>query len=93
MSYFAVSGAPYQQKLTPTINAANVPASSVSTQAFTIEGIVPETMYHVVAPALEAGLFIIGATATAVDTLTIAFFNPSVADINPASQQFNIIGF
>jgi hypothetical protein len=93
MSYFAVGSGSYQQKFTPTLNAGNVAANSVVTEAFTVTGVNPETNYHVNAPSLEAGLFIIGAKSTAVNSLTIVFFNPTGSDINPASQQYNIIGF
>ncbi len=78
---------------TVTLDPANVPASSVSTQSFTVTGVRTDVMYKVDALSLEAGLFIVSATPTANNTLLIGFFNPSVADINPSSQVFRIIGF
>lgn len=76
-----------------TLNPGNVPASSTSVETFTITGIRLNTMYHVDALSMEAGISVLGARPTATNTLEITFFNPTVAAINPASQTFRIIGF
>ncbi len=91
---FICTGADVPQFVTLTTqDAANVPANSVSQQTFTVTGVRLDTSYHVDALSLEAGLFIIQARPTANNTLEISFFNPTNADINPASQQYRVIGF
>ncbi len=76
-----------------TFDPANVPANSVSAQTVTVTGVTQAMQIRCDALSLEAGLFIIGSIPTATNTVTIAFFNPTNADINPASQQFRFLGF
>lgn len=87
-----VGSGSYQFAQTVTLNPANVAANSVATEAFTITGIRTDTMYHVDALSLEAGLFVLQAIPTATNQLTFVFFNPTNADINAASQVFRIVG-
>lgn len=76
-----------------TLNPSNITANSISTETFTVTGVVQDTSYKVDALSLEAGLFILGAVPTAANTLAISIWNTTNADINPASQTFRIIGF
>lgn len=93
MSYFAgFSGIP---KFTAviTINPANVVTATAVEQTFTVKGL-RLGMLVMVNPvaALETGVLIGNFRVTAKDTLGITFANPTVADINPASQNFLVIG-
>jgi len=75
-----------------TLNPSAVPAASFATETFTVNGLKESMIVLVGAPSLETGLFLLDAQVTAADTLTLYFYNPTVAEINPASQSFNIIG-
>jgi len=92
MASFRGGSGDYQFLSNVTLNPANVTASSISSETFTITGINTDTMYVVDAPSLEAGLFLLGAVPTAVNTLRLDILNTTLADINPASQVFRIIG-
>lgn len=76
-----------------SLNAASVAANSVATEAFTITGIRTNTMYRVDCLSLDAGLFVIGSYPTANNELTLVFFNPSNAAINPGALTYRILGF
>lgn len=76
-----------------TLDPSSINANSVSTETFTVTGVNLQCTYKVDALSLEAGLFIIGAVPTAANTLAISIWNTTNASVNPASQQFRILGF
>ncbi len=93
MSVFLAGSGSYTFVASPTLNPANVTANSISTETFTVTGVVPEFQYRTDCPTLEAGLFIVGSICTAKNVLTLSIWNTTNADINPASQVFRVLGF
>lgn len=76
-----------------TLNPASVPANSVSVETFTVKGLDPTDMLVVVnAPDLEAGVTLISSRISAANTLELSFQNNTAGAINPASQQFYVLG-
>jgi len=82
----------YQEVLTPTLDPSSINANSISVETFTVTGVNVDTLYHIDAPNLEAGLFILGATCATANVLTISIWNSTNASVNPASQVFRVIG-
>ncbi len=92
MAFLAGSGS-YTFVGSPLLNPSAINANSISTETFTVNGILPEFQYRVDCPTLEAGLFIIGAYCSAANTLSLSIYNTTVASVNPASQVFRVLGF
>ena len=76
-----------------TLNPANVVTATAVEQTFTVKGL-RLGMLIMVNPvsAFETGLVMGNFRVTAKDTLGITFANPTIADINPASQDVLVIG-
>ncbi len=84
---------PYQFCSNVSLNPSSINANSVSVETFTVTGVNLDTMYHCDALSLDAGLFIVGCRPTAANTLELAIWNSTNASVNPAAQDFRIIGF
>lgn len=76
-----------------TLDPSSIGANTISSETFTVTGVVTDTMYRCDALSLEAGLFIISCIPSATNTLTISIWNSTNSTVNPASQTFRIIGF
>lgn len=93
MAFFVGSGS-YQKALEATINPSSINAGSYSVETFSVTGLGDEAnMVKVTAPSLEAGVFIVDAKITDLDTLEITFYNSTAAPVNPASQTVKILVF
>lgn len=76
------------------IDAASVPASSVSVETFSVPGLDPTNMVVLVnAPDLVAGLTLIGSRISAKDTLELSIQNNTGGALNPVSQNMYVIAF
>lgn len=75
-----------------TLNPSAVSANSVSRETFTVSELTTDMNVVVSAPSLEAGLFLIQARVTAANTLELSIWNTTGAEVNPASQAFNVVG-
>lgn len=75
-----------------TQNPAEVAATAVAAESFTVPGARPGMHFVVSAPSLEANLAIGGAECTTDDTVVVRIVNPTALPINPASQTFYFIG-
>ena len=74
------------------LNPSNVPAGGVIVETFTVNGLRAGMIPVVHAPSLEAGVTLISSRITAANTLELTFQNNTGGDINPASQNFEILG-
>jgi len=75
-----------------TLNPSNVTAASVSVETFTVTGLTLEMLVVVNAPDLETGVKVVSARVSAANTLELTFQNFTLADVNPASQAFLVVG-
>lgn len=75
-----------------TLDPSSIPAFKYQTETFAVAGLTTDMVVNVKAPSLEAGLLLVGAQCLTVAVLTLTFYNPTSAAINPASQAFKIIG-
>ena len=91
--YFAGFSAVPKFSARVTLDPANCGAATATEQLFTVKGVRPG-MFMVVTSvnALETGLAIGHARAAGKDSLGIVFVNPTAGGINPASQDFLVIG-
>jgi hypothetical protein len=76
-----------------SLDPTTVPKRAVQVETFPVTGLTTDMQLIVDAPALEAGLFLIGAEVSATDTLKLTFWNSKNMNINPALQTFNIKAF
>lgn len=74
---------------TPTIAPAQVNLNSISAQTFTVTGLTTADKV-VVNPGVNT-IGVSGAYASATDTLTVIFTNPTGGNITPASSTWNVI--
>jgi len=73
----------YRAALSP----AEVAANTCAAEAFTVTGIKTTDLVVVVKPTEQAGLAVCGARASAANTITINFCNPTAAGITPTAAQ------
>ena len=93
MAFFVGSGS-HQKAFEATIDPTSVNAGSVSVETFSVTGLGDETnAVYVQAPSLEAGLFIVGAKITDLNTLELSIWNSTGAPVDPASQTIKILVF
>lgn len=93
MALFVGSGS-YQKAFEATINPSAINAGSVSVETFTVTcGADEANIPYVVAPSLDAGLFIVGAKFTDLNTLELSIWNSTGGSVNPASQTVKILVF
>lgn len=79
---------------TVTFDPAAVAANTCAEQDVTVNGVLPDFIYFVNAPALEAGITLDNiARCTAKNVLKLRFCNITGSSVNPASQSFEIRGF
>lgn len=79
---------------TVTFDPAAVAAQACAEQDVTVPGVLPNFIYFVHAPSLEAGIVLNSvARCTAKNILKLRFCNITGASVNPASQSFEIRGF
>lgn len=75
-----------------TIDPANVVTATAVAQTFTVAGLTTNMMVgSFCMPSLETGLTITNCHVSATNTLKLTFGNPTVADINPASQTLKVV--
>lgn len=73
-----------------TINPGNVVANSELTETYTVTGLNVNDIVSVTPPALDAGIGIMYARISAIDTLQIRWRNFTGSDVNPASGTYLI---
>jgi hypothetical protein len=74
-----------------TVNLSSIAGNSVSQETTAVVGVTPYQTFSLAAPALEAGLVLLGAGCTTAGTLIISVWNTTSAAINPASQSFKLV--
>jgi len=77
----------YSVSLTPVSVAANTTAE----QAFTVSGLVASDIVIVNKPSLDAGIGIVNARVSAVNTLAITYSNNTGGSIVPTSETYKIL--
>jgi hypothetical protein len=73
--------------LTPSIVAANTTAE----QTFTVTGLAVGDMVTINKPTAQAGLGIVGARVSAVNTLAITFSNNTASGITPTAAETYVV--
>lgn len=77
-----------------TIDVGNITAATCKEVTVTgVPGLMPNMVFLAAAPSLEANLNIGVGWGTAVGTGKFRITNPTAGDIDPASQEFYLIGF
>lgn len=71
----------------------NITSGAVLDVSLTVAGATPEMMFYVDAPSLEDGLGIVRAWCATAGTVKIRIANFTAAPVNPASQNFRVVGF
>ena len=79
----------YTQTLTPV----SVATITTAEQTFTVTGLIVSSFVTVSAPALQAGLSIVGARVSAADTLALVFQNDTAGALVPNAGSFVIGNF
>lgn len=74
-----------------TIDPASVAANTTDEQIFTVTGVSSTDIIIVNKPSLTAGVGIVGARASAKDTIAITYINATASPIDPASERYSII--
>lgn len=74
-----------------TIDPGNITTGTVLVVTKAIAGITTNQTFSVSAPALNAGIFILGCFCATDGTLSIPLWNSTGGDLNPASQSFKIV--
>lgn len=74
-----------------TWDATAVPAGATQVESFTVSGL--RAGWPVVVNKLvrDTGLYIIETQCPSANTVEVTFFNPTGAEINPASQSFRVL--
>lgn len=81
----------YDTMLGVTLSPVSVAANTSAEQTFTIRGLLPSDFVLVQKPTAQAGLGIVGARVSAVDTLAITFMNDTGAPIVPTAAQLYLL--
>lgn len=82
-----------QVAATITADMASVAAEGTSEVNFTVPGARPGHFYLIKPVVAIAGLVFGAGKSAAVDTVTFTVANVTAGAINPASQDFDVIGF
>lgn len=94
MSTYRAGSGSYQQVLSATVDPSNVPSLGVTVETFNpsaFAAITADSHCVCTMPALETGLVLIKGQITATGTVTLTIWNPTNADINPASQTLQLL--
>lgn len=79
--------------VTSALDVAEVAANTTAEQDFTVEGLKTGMFVAVNKPSLSAGLGIVNARVSAVDTLSITFVNATAVAIDPASETYVVLWY
>lgn len=75
-----------------TLDPTSVPANDTDEQAFTVSGLnASDIIVEVIKPTETAGIGIVNARISAVDTVAITFINTTAGAIDPPSEIYNIL--
>lgn len=75
----------------PAVNVTSVAANSESVQTVTVAGLSTNDVVIVNKPSNEAGLDLVQAWVSAVDTLSLKFRNATGSPIDPAEETYRVI--
>jgi len=76
----------------PTLSPALVAANTTAEQTFTVPGLMTTDVVFVNKPTAQAGLGIVGARVSALNTLAITFSNNTGVGITPtATQVYSVV--
>jgi hypothetical protein len=89
------SGTPITQMrvYSQTITAASVGAATVAEQTFTVTGLTTADKVVVNPAAIANATGIVGARASAADTLAVRFVNPTAGALTPTAGTWTILAF
>ena len=73
---------------TATLNPASVAANSESVETITIAGVTTQDIISVNKPTNTAGLDLVGAWASAADTVSVKFRNATGSPIDPGQETY-----
>ena len=79
----------FDSDLTPE----EVSANTTEEQTFTIKGLLVSDIVIPKKPTHQAGLGIVGARVSAVNTLSITFMNTTASPITPTAETYTILAF
>lgn len=77
----------YSSALTPAAVSANTTAE----QTFTVTGLAPGQDVFVNKPSAQAGLGIVNARVSAVDTLAITYVNATAGSLTPTAETYGVV--
>ena len=82
---------PFIQTFEAVVNPSSVSATSESVQTITIAGVTIKDIIIVNKPTNTAGLDLIGAWASAADTVSVKFRNATGSPIDPAQETYRVM--
>jgi hypothetical protein len=78
---------------TPSITPASVAAATVAEQTFTVAGLTTADKVIVNPPSIANATGIVGARASAADTLALRFTNPTAGALTPTAGTYTVLAF
>lgn len=93
MAIFSTGAGVPQVIFDGNLDFANVAADTVADQTVTVNGINPDMPVKLIMPSLTADLVFCNEHASALNTLKVRFYNPTIAGINPAIQRCIVLAW